>query len=61
MIAKDFINIFFKNRSKEIIGYIEVSDPRSGKMPKRGTIVWLELIATLLGACLCDRLEGEDG
>ena len=61
MIARDFIDIFFKNRSKEIIGFIEVSEPRSGKLPKRGTIVWLELIATLLGAYLCDRLEGEDG
>jgi len=58
MLEGDFIEFFFSNRSNEVIGFIEVAEPRSGKLPKMGTIIWLELIATLLGAILCDRLGG---
>ncbi|MDH4122697.1 MAG: hypothetical protein OEV21_01220 [Thermoplasmata archaeon] len=58
MLEGDFIEFFFRNRSNKIIGFIEAADSRNGKLPKRGTIIWLELIATLLGAILCDRLEG---
>lgn len=58
MLPGDYIDFFFKNRSNEAIGFIEVGETRSGKLPDRSMIMWLELIATLLGAILCDRLEG---
>ena len=58
MLEGDFIEFFFRNRSNRIIGFIEVGEPRSKQLPKREIITWLELIATLLGAVLCDRVEG---
>lgn len=58
MLPGDYIDFFFRNRSNEIIGFIEVGETRSGKLPESVMIIWLELIATLLGAILCDRLEG---
>lgn len=58
MLSGDYIDFLLRNRSDEIIGYIEVGEPRSNKLPKRSEIKWLELIATLLGGALCDRLEG---
>lgn len=58
MLSGDYIDFFFRNRSNEIIGFIEVGETRSCKLPGVGTIIWLELIATLLGVVLSDRLGG---
>lgn len=58
MLVGDYIEFYLRNRSNEVIGYIEVGEPRSEKLPNRRSIVWLELIASLLGAVLSGRLEG---
>lgn len=58
MLPGDYIDFFFRNRSNEIIGFIEVGETRSGKLPEANTIIWLELIATLLGIAICGRLGG---
>ena len=58
MLPGDYIDFVFRNRSNEIMGFIEVGETRTNRLPERSTILWLELIATLLGAVLCNRLEG---
>lgn len=58
MLPGDYIDFFFRNRSNEIMGFIEVGETRTGKLPGVSTIIWLELIATLLGDVLCKRLGG---
>lgn len=58
MLPGDYIDFVFRNRSNEIMGFIEVGETRTNRLPERSTIIWLELLATLLGAVLCNRLGG---
>lgn len=52
MMEGDYINIFVHGRMREILGYIEVGTTRSGKLPSKNTIRWLELMASLLGTII---------
>lgn len=48
MIEGDYIDVFMQGYVRDIIGYIELAGTRSGKMPARTTIRWIELIASLI-------------
>ncbi|MEM2839869.1 MAG: hypothetical protein QXE18_07275 [Thermoplasmata archaeon] len=58
MIEGDYIDVFMLDPEKEIIGWIEVSNPHEGKWPSKKTIRWLELFATIAGAVVFEREWG---
>jgi hypothetical protein len=55
MIEGDYIDFYMLDPEKEIIGWIEVSNPRDGKLPNSKTIRWLEIIASAAGAIVFER------
>ncbi len=48
MIEGDYIDIFMQGYVRDVMGYIELSGTRSGKLPSKTTIRWIELIASLI-------------
>jgi hypothetical protein len=48
MIEGDYIDVFMQGYVRDIIGYIELAGTRSGKLPSKTTIRWIELIASLI-------------
>jgi len=55
IIDGDYIDIYFFGRKDEVIGWIELAGTRSGKMPSRSTIRWLELISSIIASVICER------
>jgi len=54
-IEGDYIDVYMYGRENDIIGWIELSATRSGKLPDRNTIKWLELISSILAMAICER------
>lgn len=48
----DYMNIYILGTDDEILGYIEVSGPRDGKMPSGARMKSLELLASMTGIAL---------
>lgn len=55
MLEGDYIDVDIPGWRREIIGYFELGMTRSKKLPPKGTIKWLELIATMIGAIISER------
>ena len=55
IIDGNYIDIYLFGRKDEVVGWIELSGTRSGKMPSRSTIRWLELISSILASIICER------
>jgi hypothetical protein len=51
-IEGDYLDIMIFNDRHEIIGWIEISGTKQGKLPDATTIYWLELVASLIGMIL---------
>jgi len=54
-IEGDYIIIYFFGRKGEVMGWVELSGTRSGKMPSRSTIRWLDLISSIIASLICER------
>jgi len=54
-IEGDYIILYLSGRKDEVIGWIELSGTRSGKIPSRGVLRWLELITSILASVICER------
>jgi hypothetical protein len=54
-IEGDYIIIYFFGRKGEVMGWVELSGTRSGKMPSRSTMRWLELISSIIASVICER------
>lgn len=48
----DYFEIHIYGRNKELIGWIEISGTKSGKIPDINTIKWIEFIASILGVII---------
>ena len=56
-IEGDYIDIFMYDAKKKFVGWIELSGTRDGKFPKRETIFWLEMVASLLSVIIIERMS----
>lgn len=54
-IEGDYIIIYFFGRKGEVMGWVELSGTRNGKMPSRSTMRWLELISSIIASVICER------
>ena len=52
MIEGDYIDIYIAGADNEYIAWIELQRTKSGKLPSRETIFWLELFASCLSTVL---------
>jgi len=55
MLEGDYIDVDIRDWRGESIGYIELGATRSGKLPPKCTIKWIELIATMTGVIILER------
>ena len=51
-IEGDYLDIMILDNRHEIIGWIEISGTKQGKLPDATTIYWLELVASIIGMIL---------
>lgn len=58
--AGDFLDFWMYDSKKEIIGWIEVSAPMTGKLPPRTDVRWIELIAAICSYFVRQRWLEED-
>jgi len=49
LLESDYFTIFIFGYKEELLGWMELGDPRSRKLPERSTIKWIELICSTLG------------
>jgi len=54
-IEGDYIQIYFYGVKGDYLGWIELSGPKSGKIPPRSTIKWIEFIAQIIGTIVYER------
>lgn len=58
MIEGDYIDIFMLDHEREIIGWLELSNPQDGRWPDKKTIRWLELFASVAAPFVLEREWG---
>jgi len=55
----DYIDIYLFGTADEMIGWVELAGPKSGKIPDADTIRWLELIASVIGRIAWERMYSQ--
>jgi len=50
MLEGDYIDVFMYGHLREVVGFIELGGTRSGKLPEKIAIRWIELIASMIAA-----------
>jgi len=55
----DYIDIYLFGTSDEMIGWLELAGPKSGKIPGADTIRWLELIVSIIGRIAWERMYSQ--
>ncbi len=48
-IEGDYLDIMITDNKHDIIGWIEISGTKAGKLPDASTIYWLELVGSIIG------------
>ena len=56
----DYIDVWVYGPQKDIIGWIELSKPRNGRLPPRTTVRWVEVIASICSFAIRQRWLHED-
>lgn len=57
-LEADYIDTFILGLNDELLGWIEISGTRTGKLPDAVTIRWMETAAAIIGAAIrCDRMK----
>lgn len=54
-IEGDYIQIYFYGVKDDYLGWIELSGPKSRKIPPRSTIKWIEFISQIIGTIVYER------
>jgi hypothetical protein len=57
MLEGDYFDVYIFNHRDELIGWIEVAQPKDGIIPSMRTIRWLEMFATIMAPYLDEELE----
>jgi hypothetical protein len=55
LLEADYMNFFMYGSMGEPIGWLECSDTRSGKLPKRETVRWIEMISAIISSIIVER------
>lgn len=45
----DYLDISFFDRKLQLLGWLELSNTKTGKLPSRESLKWLEMFATIIG------------
>lgn len=56
----DYIDVLMYDPHKNVVGWIELSAPRGGKLPSRMTVMWIEVIASVCASAVRYRWSLED-
>jgi hypothetical protein len=56
----DYIDVWMYDSRKNIIGWLEISAPRTGKLPPRIAVMWAEVIASICASVVRYRWLLED-
>ncbi len=56
----DYIDVWIRGSSGDLVGWIELLSPSDGKLPPRSTVRWIELLASVLGIIISQRWAEED-
>lgn len=56
----DFIGIWMRDQSKNLVGWIRVSRPRIPRFPPKINVLWLEFIASICACVVSRRWHHED-
>jgi len=56
----DYIDVWIYGPQKNIIGWIELSKPRSGKLPSKTIVRWVEVIASMCSFVIRQKWLQED-
>ena len=56
----DYIDVWIYGPQKNIIGWIELSKPRSGKLPSKTIVRWVEVIASMCSFAIRQKWLQED-
>ena len=54
-LEADYLDFYFRSPDGKLLGYIEASGTRLRKLPDAPTIIWIELLANVLGLGLSRR------
>jgi hypothetical protein len=58
-LESDYIDIYLFGTADEMIGWLELAGPKSGKVPGADTIRWLELITSIVGRIVWERMYSQ--
>ncbi|MEM2839425.1 MAG: hypothetical protein QXE18_04985 [Thermoplasmata archaeon] len=55
-IEGDYIDTFMYGGGDELIGWVEVASPKSGKIPDKEKLLWLELVVAIISRIVWERM-----
>ncbi len=55
----DYVDVYLFGPADEMIGWMELAGPKSGKIPDADAIRWLELIASVIGRIAWERMYSQ--
>jgi len=56
----DYIDVWMYGPQKSLLGWLEISKPRSGRLPSRTNLRWIEVIASICSFAIRQRWLQED-
>lgn len=61
-LEADYIDTYIYGQNEELLGWIEISGTRTGKLPEAATIRWIEAAAAVISAAIrCEQTRKVEG